>query len=350
MSRLAIQALTKSFAGSVAVQGIDLDIAEGEFVSLLGPSGCGKTTTLRCVAGLENPTSGKILFGDRDVTRLPPEHRLIGMVFQNYALFPHMTIRENVGFGPEMRGVCSRDAAKRISAILDMVQLAGLEDRYPRQLSGGQQQRVALARALINEPAVLLLDEPLANLDAKLRDEMRSFIRSLQRRIGITTLYVTHDQAESMTMSDRIVVMFGGRIHQIGTPEGIYDQPATREVAKFIGQANLIAGKVVERCNGVATIDTAVGRLQCTTRHAIEPGAQTTAMVRPESMRLGDQSSANGFSGRIMERHFLGNIIDYRVALADGTVLAVQTLGSVVYAAGESVSVQIDPKKTWLLQ
>ncbi|HWX34028.1 MAG TPA: ABC transporter ATP-binding protein [Steroidobacteraceae bacterium] len=350
MSRLSIQALTKCYAGSVAVQDIDLDVAEGEFVSLLGPSGCGKTTTLRCVAGLEIPTSGRILFGDRDVTRLPPERRLIGMVFQNYALFPHMTIRENIGFGLEMRGVRDSDASKRISSVLDMVQLTGFDDRCPRQLSGGQQQRVALARALIVEPAVLLLDEPLANLDAKLRDEMRFFIRSLQQRIGITTLYVTHDQAESMTMSDRIVVMFTGRIHQAGAPQDIYDRPVTKDVAKFIGQANLIAGTVVHRCNGVATVDTTVGRLQCATNHAIEPGALTTAMVRPEAMQLVKECSTNAFSGRILERHFLGNIVDYRVVTADGTILAVQALGSIVHAAGEVVSVQIDPNKAWLLE
>ncbi|HSV23727.1 MAG TPA: ABC transporter ATP-binding protein [Xanthobacteraceae bacterium] len=350
MSSLSIQALTKCYAGAVAVQDIDLDVAEGEFVSLLGPSGCGKTTTLRCVAGLEIPTSGKILFGDRDVTRLLPERRFIGMVFQNYALFPHMTIRENIGFGLEMRGMRGSEAGKRISSVLDMVQLTGFEDRWPRQLSGGQQQRVALARALIVEPAVLLLDEPLANLDAKLRDEMRLFIRSLQERIGITTLYVTHDQAESMTMSDRIVVMFAGRIHQAGTPQDIYDRPATTDVAKFIGQANLIAGKVVHQCNGVATVDTPVGRLLCATKHAIEPGARATAMVRPEAMRLVKECSTSALSGRIVERHFLGNIVDYRVATADGTILAVQALGSIVHEAGEVVSVQIDPEKAWLLE
>ena len=350
MSRLSIQALTKCYAGAVAIAGIDLDVAEGEFVSLLGPSGCGKTTTLRCVAGLEIPTSGKVLFGDKDVTRVPPEQRRIGMVFQNYALFPHMTIRENVGFGLEMRGVRGSEANKRVSSVLDMVQLTGFEDRWPRQLSGGQQQRVALARALIVEPAVLLLDEPLANLDAKLRDEMRFFIRALQQRIGITTLYVTHDQAESMALSDRIVVMFTGRIHQAGTPQHIYDCPATKQVAKFIGQANLIAGKVVHRCNEVATVDTSIGRLLCTTNCAVEPGTPATAMVRPEAMQLVKECSPNAFPGRIMERHFLGNIVDYRVATVDGTILAIQTLGSVVHNAGETVSVQIDSKKAWLLE
>src|SRR5215813_9214642 len=247
MSRLTITELTKLYGPHPAVQDLGLDVAQGEFVSLLGPSGCGKTTTLRCVAGLEIPTAGRIRFGDHDVTRLPPEKRNIGMVFQNYALFPHMQVAENVAFGLEMRGHAGGEVRRKVEAVLDMVQLGGLQARHPRQLSGGQQQRVALARALVVEPALLLLDEPLANLDAKLRDEMRVFIRSLQQRIGITTLYVTHDQAEAMIMSDRIVVMFEGRIHQAGTPQDIYDRPATTAVAKFIGQANLFAGEVVAR-------------------------------------------------------------------------------------------------------
>src|SRR5215470_6579494 len=239
MSRLSVRKLTKLYSGTAAVEAFDLDVAEGEFVSLLGPSGCGKTTTLRCVAGLEVPTSGRISFGEQDVTQLPPERRNIGMVFQNYALFPHMTVGENIGFGLQMRGLGHAAARTKVDAVIDMVQLGGFYGRHPHELSGGQQQRVALARALVIEPALLLLDEPLANLDAKLRDEMRMFIRSLQQRVRITTLYVTHDQAEAMTMSDRIVVMFDGRIHQIGSPREIYHRPATRAVADFVGQSNL---------------------------------------------------------------------------------------------------------------
>ena len=212
MTRLTLASLQKHYGAIAAVKGIDLDVAEGELVSLLGPSGCGKTTTLRCVAGFELPTGGLISFDSADVTMLPPERRDIGMVFQNYALFPHMDVRENLRFGLQMRKVPSAEVERRVDAVLAMVQLGGMGDRYPRQLSGGQQQRVALARALVIEPKLLLLDEPLANLDAKLRDEMRFFIRSLQKRVGITTLYVTHDQAEAMVMSDRIVVMFDGRI------------------------------------------------------------------------------------------------------------------------------------------
>ncbi|MGH8702004.1 MAG: ABC transporter ATP-binding protein [Burkholderiales bacterium] len=348
--RLTIQQLSKGFGAVVAVHQVDLQVAEGEFVSLLGPSGCGKTTTLRCVAGLEAPSSGRILFGERDVTGLPSEDRRIGMVFQSYALFPHMTVAQNIGFGLEMRGVPGNEAARRIAAVVDTVQLKGLEGRYPRALSGGQQQRVALARALVVEPGLLLLDEPLANLDARLRDEMRFFIRSLQQRLGITTLYVTHDQSESMIMSDRIVVMFGGRIHQIGSPEEIYYRPATREVANFIGQANLIDGRVVESGDGLATIDTAFGRFSCGARRDLAPGSQVTAIVRPEAFRIVNGAERSDFSGQIVARHFLGNLVDYRIGLADGTTISVQALGGHPPPAGNEVSVQVDHNKAWLLQ
>ena len=350
MSRLTIQGLSKAFGNVAAVHEIDLDVAEGEFVSLLGPSGCGKTTTLRCVAGLEEPTSGRILFGEKDVTRLPTEDRMIGMVFQSYALFPHMKVRDNIGFGLAMRGVRGSEADKRVAKVLDIVQLKGLEERYPRALSGGQQQRVALARALVTEPALLLLDEPLANLDARLRDEMRFFIRSLQRRLGITTLYVTHDQSESMIMSDRIVVMFGGRIHQIGGPEDIYYRPATGEVANFIGQANMIQATVVESRDGVATVESACGRFSCATGRPLVAGSRVTAMVRPEALRLVNGADRSAFSGQIVARHFLGSTVDYRIVLADGTLISVHALGGNASQTGGRVSVEVDPSKAWLLQ
>src|SRR5271167_4486935 len=247
MTTLTISGLTKRFGEVTAVDDLSLEIAEGELVSLLGPSGCGKTTTLRSIAGFVQPDAGAILFDGIDITSFAPERRNIGMVFQNYALFPHMTVRENLLFGLEMRRIGRKEMAERIGKVLDIVQLAGLEDRYPRQLSGGQQQRVALARGLVIEPRVLLLDEPLANLDAKLRQEMRFFIRSLQKRVGITTVYVTHDQAEAMVISDRIVVMFDGRIRQVGDAAEIYARPASREVADFIGLSNFIDGTVKAR-------------------------------------------------------------------------------------------------------
>jgi putative spermidine/putrescine transport system ATP-binding protein len=350
LSGLTIQGLTKAFGGSLAVKGIDLNVAEGEFVSLLGPSGCGKTTTLRCVAGLDDPTGGRILFGDRDVTRVPTRHRMIGMVFQNYALFPHMTVAENIGFGLEMRSIRGQEAVRRVAVMVETVQLTGLEQRYPRELSGGQQQRVALARALVVEPALLLLDEPLANLDARLRDEMRFFIRSLQQRVGITTLYVTHDQSESMVMSDRIVVMFSGRIHQIGGPEDIYYRPASREAASFIGQANLIEGSVIAAEDGVALIEGAAGRFRCGTGTVVTTGEKVTAMVRPEALQMCDGADQADFHGRIVTTHFLGNVMEYRIALADGNVVSMQAMGGVAHGIDSPVSLRVDQNKAWLLR
>jgi putative spermidine/putrescine transport system ATP-binding protein len=349
MSGLAIRRLNKMFATFAAVADVELDVAEGEFVSLLGPSGCGKTTTLRCVAGLEAPTSGRILFGERDVTGLPTEKRNIGMVFQNYALFPHMTVAENIRFGLEMRSVRGAEALRRVDEVMEMVQLTGFQARYPRELSGGQQQRVALARALVVEPSMLLLDEPLANLDAKLRDEMRFFIRTLQQRVGITTLYVTHDQSESMTMSDRIVVMFGGRIHQVGTPQEIYFRPSGKDVANFIGQSNLFTGTVMGRDGTSVTVETPAGPIRCEAPAGVAQGTRANVMIRPEAITIAVRASDTGLPARIVETHFLGSIVDYRVALIDGTIVAVQAMGKETHPVGEAVSLDVDHRKAWLL-
>src|SRR5262249_7929892 len=275
------------------------------------------------------------------------EKRNIGMVFQNYALFPHMTVAENVAFGLEMRGFPGGGARRQVDAVMDMGQLGGLHERHPRQLSGGQQQRGALARALVIEPARRLLDEPLANLDAKLRDEMRIFIRSLQRRVGITTLYVTHDQAEAMTMSDRIAVMFDGRIHQIGSPREIYHRPSTREVANFIGQSNLFAGRVVAREDACLVVETVVGRVRCEGPPDIAVGAVGHVMLRPEAIRL--VCAGNGFAGRITEQHFLGNVVDYRVMLANGMTISVQAIGEQSPRADCDVGLLLDENRAWLL-
>ena len=351
MTRLTIEALEKRFDRTHAVRGINLVVAEGELVSLLGPSGCGKTTTLRCVAGFEEPTAGRIAFDGHDVTRLPPEKRDIGMVFQNYALFPHLTVRQNLAFGLEMRSIARDAIARRVAEVLGMVQLGGYEERYPRQLSGGQQQRVALARALVIEPRMLLLDEPLANLDAKLRDEMRFFIRSLQRRVGITAMYVTHDQAEAMVMSDRIVVMFDGLIHQIGSAEDIYDRPTTRAVSSFIGLANFIEGTVAGPDAGGWLLETRLGRLACGAAHAPPPGSAGTAMIRPEAIALAADPVAPGTApGRIEERYFLGNLADYRVRMADGSVLQVQQDAHAPFSQGADVGVRFAPSRAWLVR
>ena len=364
MTELAIRGLSKRFGEVAAVDGFDLRIGDHELVSLLGPSGCGKTTTLRCIAGFEEPTAGRILFDGRDVVGLPPERRNIGMVFQNYALFPHMTVRRNLAFGLEMRGVPKGETAERIARVLETVQLGDLGERYPRQLSGGQQQRIALARAMVVEPSILLLDEPLANLDAKLREEMRFFVRSLQKRVGITTVYVTHDQAEAMVISDRIVVMFDGRIHQVGAPDEIYSRPVSREAASFIGLSNFVEGRVQGRSgdNGEFRLSTAVGPLRCTYSGTLGEGRKVALIVRPEAVSLSaaaptDAADAaapaaaggNAVPGRVSERYFLGNVTGYRIACADGLVLQVQDDPWAAFGVGDEVRCTFDAAHTWII-
>lgn len=352
MTQLSIKGLEKRYGETPAVRGIDLDVGEGALVSLLGPSGCGKTTTLRCVAGFEAPNAGHIRFDGVDVTDLPPEKRDIGMVFQNYALFPHMTVRENLAFGLEMRRVAKDQMAKRIADVLSMVQLSGYEGRYPRELSGGQQQRVALARALVIEPKLLLLDEPLANLDAKLRDEMRFFIRSLQRRVGITAMYVTHDQAEAMVMSDQIVVMFDGRIHQIGDAHAVYDRPATRQVANFIGASNLLEGQISAREGQHWRLRTRLGDVLCGGGFEPAIGSQGMVMIRPEAVSLSAAAPTDtpSFPGVVKERHFLGNLTDYRIALPDGGEFQVQDSAHSRFEAGSAVHLAMPADRAWLLR
>jgi ABC-type Fe3+/spermidine/putrescine transport system ATPase subunit len=351
MSVIALRGLTKRFGSVLAVDDLSLEIADGELLALLGPSGCGKTTTLRSVAGFEIPDGGEIFFGDRRVTDRLPEQRNIGMVFQNYALFPHLTVKDNVAFGLEMRKTPARETAERVAAVLAKVQLAGLEGRYPRQLSGGQQQRVALARALVIAPDVLLLDEPLANLDAKLREEMRFYVRSLQQEVGITTVYVTHDQAEAMVIADRIAVMFGGRLHQLAPPTEVYNHPATAMVAEFIGLTNFVEGKVVAVEGGVLTLETALGPLRC--RGGAPPGVRAARLlaVRPEALQLSasapTDAGLNRLRGVVRARAFLGNLVDYRVEVAPHVILRVQGDPHVLFAVGGSVHVAFAPASTW---
>lgn len=249
MAQVSLQQISKSYGNFTALQPLDLSIEKGEFITLLGPSGCGKTTTLRLVAGFLSPTQGQIFIGGKDVTLIPPQKRQIGMVFQDYALFPHLTVRENIGFGLVERGVERSKVAARVDELLRLTRLPQVGDRYPGEISGGQQQRVAVARAVAYPPEVLLMDEPLGALDLKLRETMQIEIRSLQQSLGITSIYVTHDQHEAMTMSDRIAIMNNGRIEQIATPQEIYRKPATRFVAEFIGRVNLIGGRI-EKASG----------------------------------------------------------------------------------------------------
>ena len=366
MTRLHLDGIRKTFATTAglhtALHGLDLDTQEGEFISLLGPSGCGKTTTLRCVAGFEEPDAGSIQFDDQEVGHLPPERRDIGMVFQNYALFPHLDVRRNCAFGLAMRGVDKAQMQQRIDAVLAMVQLGDKADRYPRQLSGGQQQRVALARALVIEPRLLLLDEPLANLDAVLRDEMRVFIRDLQRRVGITTLYVTHDQAEAMVMSDRVAVMLEGRLLQLDAPEALYLRPNSVAVARFVGRSNLITGRVdalategAHRVHAlpagagpgaVLRVATALGVVEAGAAQPLAPGQPVTISVRPEAVRF---IADGAHRGRVESVLFLGSAVEHTVQCEGGVKVLVQTTSSARVAAGSSIAFDFEPGTPWAI-
>jgi len=346
MSSITLRGLTKRFGTVTAVRRLDLEIQEGELITLLGPSGCGKTTTLRLVGGFEILDEGEIYFGDRPVAPLPPEKRNIGIVFQSYALFPHMTVWGNVAFGLQMRREPPASIRRRVQAILDRVQLQGLEGRYPHQLSGGQQQRVALARALVPNPAVLLLDEPLANLDAKLREDMRFYIRQLQRDVGITTIYVTHDQAEAMVLADRIAVMRAGVLQQVGRPEDIYRRPTNPWVAEFIGLSNFISGTVAGRENGYLRVRTPAGTFTCAGE--VDGGA-VVICIRPEALHV-DEVHQNRLRGIVRERVFLGNLFDYRIEGPGGLHLRVQADPSRAFAPGTAVPLSFDPAETWAVR
>ena len=348
MTHLRLAGLVKRFGDVAAVKGVDLDVAEGSLVALLGPSGCGKTTTLRMIAGLESPTEGDILFDDESVLGTPPEKRNIGMVFQRYVLFPHMSVAKNVSFGLRMRGVGRAEIERRVDEVLEIVQLGGFGRRFPSQLSGGQQQRVAIARTVITQPRLMLMDEPLSNLDAKLREEMRAFITRLQRQLGITTVFVTHDQVEAIELADRIGVMFDGELVQIGTPEEIFNRPRTLRVADFMGTTNLIRGRLseVDREGGILT--TAVGALRVVGADHLRSGADAVATVRPEHIDLlarGD--AADGLPGRIVESVYYGGTLAYRVALGD-LVLQVRDRSTRRFSDGEEVSVRIAPHHLWV--
>ena len=312
MSTVWLEAVSKFYGDFKAVDAVDLTIDEGELVTLLGPSGCGKTTSLRMIAGFVRPSDGRIAIGERDVTGVPPHKRLVGFVFQNYALFPHMNVRDNIGFGLKMRHVPQAERGPRIDEALDLVQMSQLGDRLPAQLSGGQQQRVALARALVIRPDVLLLDEPFGALDKQLRDHMRLELRNLQNRVGITTVFVTHDQDEALSMSDRICVMNHGRIEQIASPAEIYEHPKTRFVAEFMGRSNLLQGEMRE--DGAFYC----GDLRLPLEGKGEIGS-ATAMIRPERIGLGHGE----LMGRITGQVYLGAIIEHEVTLATGQVLQI---------------------------
>lgn len=329
MSFLIFETLNKKFGDFVAVRDMSLSVERGEFISLLGPSGCGKTTTLQMVAGLLPPTSGRIVLDGKDITKTPPNKRGLGIVFQSYALFPHMTATDNVAFGLEMRGVGKAERLDRARGALDQVKLGQFVDRYPKDMSGGQRQRVALARALVIEPPVLLLDEPLSNLDAKLREEMRIELRLLQQDIGVTTILVTHDQEEALSMSDRIVVMQQGDVAQIAAPLDLYERPTNTFVSDFVGKTNLIQGQITGD-NEVTVEGTRVSVDTLAHNH----GSSVTLSIRPEKFHMSDDPS--GHEVRVEAAIFLGSSWLYRVKGNMGDLFVTQpNTGSAGYARGD---------------
>jgi len=318
MPEVKLDGVTKRYGKVTAVDHLDLIVRDGEILTLLGPSGCGKTTTLRCIAGFIVPDEGRIFLGEEEVTRLPPEKRDIGFVFQNYALWPHMTVFQNLAFGLQLRHTPREEIRQRVREVLSLVRLSGMEDRYPRQLSGGQQQRVALARALVLRPRVLLLDEPLSNLDAKLREEMRFEIRELQRQLRITAIYVTHDQAEALVLSDRIAVLNEGRLVQLGSPEEIYQRPANKFVAGFIGLSSFIKARVVTVGADAVVLETEDGVRFRAPKNGLAEGQEVVLAIRPEHVEILSAPSEvleNVFQAEVMRAAYLGNSIDCRLRL-----------------------------------
>jgi iron(III) transport system ATP-binding protein len=350
---IRIDRVTKRFGAVTAVRDLSLAVADREFVTLLGPSGCGKTTLLRLLAGFMAPDAGEIRAGDRTLSTpagvVPPERRGMGMVFQSYAVWPHRTVYQNVAFGLEVRRVPRAETRRRVSRMLELVNLAGLEQRYPSELSGGQQQRVALARSLVVEPGILLLDEPLSNLDAKLRERMRWELKELQRRTGITFVYVTHDQSEAMALSDRVAVMHQGELMQFGPPREVYARPASKTVADFMGLVNLVPARVARAAGERSVVTIAGGQ---SLGLALPPGASqgqaVHVAIRPESVRLSAPGAGRNGDGspalpaRVADLTFLGNLTDCHVTLEDGTRVRVQLEPGGVFEVGQRVEVCFD--------
>ena len=349
MSFLQLSQINKIFSDVPAVEDFNLDVTQGEFISFLGPSGCGKTTTLRMVAGFELPTSGKITISDQDLTFVPPNKRNVGMVFQSYALFPNMTVAENIGYGLKVTGKPKAEIKQRVNEMLALIHLESFEMRNPGQLSGGQQQRVALARALAIHPQVLLLDEPLSALDAKIRVELRQEIRRIQQQLGITTIYVTHDQEEALSLSDRVVVMSQGRIEQVGTPAEIYSYPETEFVAKFVGQINLLAVDIVNPPNGLVK----VGQQAVRTSRAVNfpEGNPLRLAIRPEELNPGHVEGANNLTGIVDAITYLGSIVRLRINIEGNLVLMDMFNERKLHlpVVGDPFELNFDADACWLL-
>ncbi len=349
--------LRKSFGEVTAVDGVSIDIRAGEFFSLLGPSGCGKTTTLRMIGGFEMPTGGQILLRGRDITNDPPERRPVNMVFQSYALFPHLTVFENVAFGLRRRGTDKPEISRRVGTALELVRLPDFGGRKPDQLSGGQQQRVALARALVCEPTVLLLDEPLGALDLKLRRQLQTELKRIQLEVGITFIYVTHDQEEALALSDRIAVMRVGRVEQLGSPEELYDRPATRFVAGFIGTSNLLAG-TIESVEPGAVVVQLDGGERCVAAEGVAVGTAVDLAIRPEAITIvpDEQPMETGgpvpaLRGRVLQSAYLGTSVSHQVRTDGGLVLSVVVPRSVERPAqGDRVRLDWEPSDVLVIE
>ncbi len=344
MTQVTLTGLTKIFdqKNPPAVDNLDLEIESGKLTALLGPSGCGKTTTMKMIAGLLRPTSGDILFDGDSILSIKPEERGAVMVFQNYLLFPYMNIADNIGFGLKMRKVNKKEIRSRVEDMLDLVQLPGFEDRKPNQLSGGQQQRIALARALIVEPNVLLLDEPLSNLDAHLRDEMRVLIRRIQTEMGITTVFVTHDQEEAVVLADKVALLFDGRLQQFDGPDAFYETPNTVEIATFFGGTNFIPGTYQ---NGVMTTD--IG--QFTAPKSLVGDGAAILSIRPEAVDLGTEGQ-NSVEGTVLSHVYAGRYARFQIRIGDTEIEAVTEPGQVkLFADGDNIPVKFDPDKIWVL-
>jgi putative spermidine/putrescine transport system ATP-binding protein len=349
MTHLELTHIHKSFGSAIAVEDFNLAVKQGEFVSFLGPSGCGKTTTLRMIAGFELPTSGKITINGSDITATPPNKRNVGMVFQSYALFPNMTVAQNVGYGLKIAGKARAEIEARVTEMLSLIQMEKFADRYPYQLSGGQQQRVALARALAIRPQVLLLDEPLSALDAKIRIELRQEIRRIQRQLGITTIYVTHDQEEALSLSDRIVVMSQGKVEQVGTPTEIYNFPASEFVARFVGHINLLPVRVVDAKEGLVQIGEQTMRAG---RFERLNGRPMRLAVRPEEINPGHNQEANNLRGTVDSVTYLGSIVRIGVRI-EGHSLSLDVFNERKFnlpQVGQPYQVTFPVEACWLME
>ena len=350
MTSVHLDHITKRFGTTTALDDVELTIGAGELFFLLGPSGCGKSTLLRLIAGLHGPTSGRVMFNGRDVTHLGTDKRHAVMCFQSYALWPHMTVRENVNFGLDVRKVPTAERDARVDEVLALVQMTPRADRKPNQLSGGQQQRVALARALAVKPDCLLLDEPLSNLDAALRLEMRTEIRRICKTAGFTTIYVTHDQKEALSVADRIAVLKDGRVAQVGTPADLYHRPNSAFVAGFIGQTNILPGTVTSRENGTLRIDTPAGLVVADTTPTTPAGNTVVLSIRPEQMRVardGGTPAVNRFTGRTAETIFLGEASEHVLTVNDQKLKVIST--PPLFAPPEQMAVEFDPRDVVVL-